>query len=410
MKRKIFIYVGGLTSCEKGAVGTHTKGILKGFLNTQLFSEKYIIGSNLVCFQTFEELQKIDLSALQPPASGFINKILFYKKYCNAIRVELDKIIEKNKEAEFFIYHRFALNLSHKIILAIRKLKATKTTIVLEYNDITNDQLKFLAQQKSWGTIGSFLRCNFITEKIVHFQEKTAFEKSDLNVAVTDKIKDYILSLSPKSNAVVVPNATDIDLIHSDVDITSSRKKLNIPLDKYVIAHVGTLTSWDGLIELINGLNASKHKNNILFYIIGNGVMKEKIISLVNSLQLTDNVIFKDAMPFDEAIEYVKACNLVPLLKTIVSYQLSPIKFYEALGMGKPILSTDIEYINEIKNTKYGKVVSFPLSIEDISNAIDHLFENADYFIDKQSEIKNFTLNHHTWNQRVETILKVTKI
>jgi glycosyltransferase involved in cell wall biosynthesis len=156
-------------------------------------------------------------------------------------------------------------------------------------------------------------------------------------------------------------------------------------------------------------LNKSKYKKDILFYIIGNGVMKEKIISLVTTLQLTDNVFFKDAMSFAEAIEYVKACNLVPLLKTIVSYQLSPIKFYEALGMGKPILSTDVEYINEIKNTKYGKVVSSPLSTSEISNAINFLFENAQYFIDKQSEIKNFALENHTWNQRVETILNATK-
>ncbi len=409
MDKKVFVYIGGMASCEKGAVGTHTKGILKGFLNTQLFSEKYIIGSSLDCFLSLNELQKIDLSSLQPPTSGFINKLLFYKKYCAAYIFELKKIIKENKDAEFFIYHRYALNLSHKIILSLRKLKIKKLTIVLEYNDITNDQLKFLAKQKSWGTIGSFLRSNFITEKIVSSQEKAAFENSDLNVAVTDKIKDFILSLSPKSNVIVVPNATDIDLINTDVDITFSRNKLNIPLDKYVIAHVGTLTSWDGLIELVNGLNESKYKRDILFYIIGNGVMKEKIISLVNSLQLADNIIFKDAMPFLEAIEYVKACNLVPLLKTIVSYQLSPIKFYEALGMGKPILSTDVEYINEIKKINYGKVVPIPLSTNEISNAINFLFENAQYFVDKQSEIKNFALKNHTWNQRVETILNAAK-
>lgn len=403
---KILIYVGGLTSCEKGAVGTHTMGIIKAFSASDIFQKIYVLGTNLHCFRQINvDIIEIPINNLS--SGNVFFKTIFYKKYTKTLLSKINEIIEHYGNCEILIYNRFALNISHGVF----KLLATNTNSniksILEYNDITIDQIDYLAKRKSWGTIGSIIRSNYISKQLISRQEKYVFNNAGLIVAVTDKIKQYILSISPSANVIVVPNATDVSLIAANekISLQEIRKELKLPTDKFIISHVGTLTSWDGLIELIHAFKKFSYRNRSLLVIIGDGLMKTSIKELILQEEIQADVILKDAMPFAEAIKYVQACNVVPLLKTIDSYQLSPIKFYEAMGLGKVLICTDVAYINEIKNTNFGKVVSLPLNIDNITDALEALYEDRNENLQLKNTIQRYAKENHTWDARVRAIL-----
>ncbi len=402
---RILVYIGGLTTCEKGAVGTHTRGIVKAFISSRKFTQYFLIGSGLECFDQQEELQKIDLNHLGQPEGHFLNKLNYFSKYALTIYNHIIDIAHRNPSSEIILYHRYALGISNNLIQTLKCKKHT-FKLILEYNDITIDQLKFAAKNNQWSAIGQLVRVNPISLKIIEQQEKNCIQYANFVVCVTDKLKTYTDQLSNQTNSIVVENATEKKLIESfkDTDKYALREKLNLDPTKFYLCHVGTLTYWDGLQELISSLPKLSCIHQIQFLIIGDGSCKKELIALVQKLNLSQHVQFFDAIPFQDALKYVYIADVIPLLKTITSYQLSPIKYYESMGLGKFLLTSDTPYINGISNLKLGAKVSLPLNCEEISNTLEDLFQRRSQIDELSNSIKQYAIQHHTWEQRVSLI------
>ncbi len=93
------------------------------------------------------------------------------------------------------------------------------------------------------------------------------------------------------------------------------------------------------------------------------------------------------------------------MLKTIATYQLCPIKFYETLGLGKLLITTDIPYINSIKEMDFGATVSLPLKKQEIISAIEKIYSMSDQLESKRKSIIKYAKNNHTWDLRVKEIM-----
>ncbi len=408
---KVLIYIGGLSSCEKGAVGTHTRGIINAFMYGGQFSSHYIVGSNLDCFATNEKLLKRDISHLGVPTGSVLHKFKFFKRYADTILEEIAFIIKEHPDSEFLVYHRYSVSFSLRLFKQLKKSGHVKLHLILEYNDITVDQLKFASVNKQWNPVSSFIRTNILSLRLIEQQEGRCFNLADRVVCVTDKLKAYADSLSGNTNAIVIENATEKSLIEKyyHADKVELRKKLHLDPSKFYLCHVGTLTYWDGLIELFHSLKKIRSINHLRFIIIGDGALKIKLRQLAEELNLLDTILFYDAMPFDQAIEFVYIADMIPLLKTITSYQLSPIKYYESLGLGKFILSSDTPYINRAANEQLGQTVSLPLDTDEIANQLDALYQRREEINGMGTLIKEYAMKHHTWNSRVEAILSSLK-
>ena len=408
MKKNIFIYLGGKEICEKGAVGTHSKGIIEAVINSGFFDDYYVIGSNIDCINN----KSIHLLDIKPSKVNL--KLSLYSKYINHNKQvanlynNLERLLLSLEAHNVTLYHRYGIFNSYPII---KKLKTNfpYLKIILEYNDLTNEQLKFANSNKQWGFIGGFIRTNYFTQKLIEYREKYCFTKATLNIGVTDALVDYIKLLSPKAKTLVLQNGVSEKLItkHKNKSKIELRKELKLNIDDFIIAHVGTLTYWDGLLELIDVIAELKSENIIVnFIIVGSGSCELKLKELTHKLNLNNQIKFIPPLNHEEALKYIIVADIIPLLKTISSYQLSPMKYYEALGLGKPLIATDIDYINSIKNSDFGIVVSNPLNNDEIKKALIYYYKNKSKLTMLKSKIINYTLNNHTWDIRVKVILK----
>ena len=404
--KTVLIYIGGLSSCERGAVGTHTRGILHAFLKSRRFSTCHLIGSSLDCF-TDSELAKHDLSYLGIPQGTLLNKWQFYNRYIHAILSQVKDILREHTGSHILIYHRYSPAISPGLFKKMKGIDIKSIQLVLEYNDLTIEQLKFAAQNKAWSPLNAWLRVNPVSLSILHLKERNCFRLADIVVCVTEKLCDYVNQISGKNHAIRVENATDKNLIlkYQSSDRTEVRNRLHMLSNTFYMVHAGTLTYWDGLAELLSALSRTKNRNKIKLLIIGEGAMKSSLMNITRNLKLEGNVEFMDAMPFEQVLEYVFAADLIPLLKTITSYQLSPIKYYESLGLGKYILATDVPYIQEAAQIELGATVSLPLDVERVAVVLDQLYENHGKLMALSDAIQTYALTNHTWTKRVETIL-----
>lgn len=406
------IYIGGITVCERGAVGTHTKGIIDAFERISNIEKIYLIGGKLDCFQHSDktQLRDIGISTDTLENQSLVSKLKIHKKISDNILEELKKILSSHMAESVLIYHRYSVTSSKKVIKFLRK-NAPEAKVVLEYNDITVDQLQFARNKGEWGSIGGLIRTNTLSLKMIELREKYCFKAASLNIAVTDGLKDYITSLAPSAKVAVVPNATDAGLIHQYLNCNKDELRAQLGLNKslFYFAHIGTFTHWDGIIEFLEAFNECKERTRMRVLFIGHGAILNEINDTVKKLQLENFVTIMPPMDQRDAQKYLAAVDAIPLIKTISSYQLSPIKFYESLGLGKLMITSDVPYINSVRELGFGEVVALPLKQKAIINAIQNVYNRRHELEEISHRIKSFASRECTWDRRVEQILNAVE-
>lgn len=377
MAGKIF-YIGGSSSDQRGAVGTHTSGIISGLKHNNV-SVTGVFFDNALPTESCNEHILIDRPKHWP---GPLRKI-----------VERLAIIlaASNVPSDALIYHRFDPLLSPFIV---------RKNMIFEYNDDVLAQVKFAAAKGGWSRSGRIARM-FFYPKIFRLSEKITFRRARLVVCVTESLCDFVRSIEPHANAVFVPNGSDAvfnpDLVSSDFCEKSTIH----------IAHVGTLTHWDGLMELLSGIVILRREHvdvRFRLSIIGSGDLKADLVSRVSEFGLGDVVFFRDSMSHAEAVKFLHDVDIVPLLKTITSYGLSPMKFYEALSLGCFVLCTDVPHINEIPSDD-GVVVGLPLDPAEIASAIKLAYEKKDEIRANRLQRAVRFQASNSWTARVKCIL-----
>lgn len=107
-----------------------------------------------------------------------------------------------------------------------------------------------------------------------------------------------------------------------------------------VIMSAGRLVPWKGFNALIDCMTELKDSvPGLRLYIAGEGPDKEKLVSKVSELNLSDTVIFLGKLPKEKLFQYITASDLF-VLNT--SYEGFSHQILEVLALGTPILTTDV--------------------------------------------------------------------
>lgn len=194
-------------------------------------------------------------------------------------------------------------------------------------------------------------------------------------VAVTEAFKKNLISRGIDENKIeVITNGSNIELFYPREKDSELLKKLELE-NKFVIGYIGThglAHSLDFIIQSIADIT----DHNIHFLFIGDGAMKENIVSLSKKLKL-QNVTFLDPISKEEVPKYLSLVDvsLAPLKKSDTFKTVIPSKIFEASAMKKPTLLGVEGQAKEIIE-KYNAGLCFEP-------------ENKDDFIEKLQQIKD---------------------
>lgn len=380
------VYVGGLTSDQSlpGAVRTHTAGILRALDESPEVELVGVFAS--YGLPAYMPAQAHVLTAAPPrTAGGKIATALRYARFAN-------RVIRRVRPR--FVYCRFDPSLSPLI-------RSAGSGVITEYNDVFLDQIEFALRRGHWGRIASAIRASAAYRKAIEHIEERVFRSSRLVVCVTEGIAQHCARVAPSSNRLVLPNASNAQPSpRGSAPAVDGSEPLRI-------SHVGTLTYWDGLEELLEALAVARQRCEgfrFVLNIVGTGSLRPTLEAQVVRLGLSENVVFSPPVAHPEALVVLEGTDVVPLLKTIASYGLSPIKYYEALAMGCIVVASDIPHINEGPGFAV-RVVAYPLVVEEIADVLLRLHEDRAGIRALRPEIVRYARTHHTWRARVETLL-----
>jgi len=196
-------------------------------------------------------------------------------------------------------------------------------------------------------------------------------------------------------NVVSIPNGYD-HKIYQGLSQSEARTKLGISKDENIIFSLGHLIERKGFVDLLNAVKLlRKKRNDFRLYIGGDGPMRSNLQNIISENCL-DNVELLGYLPSDELPLWMNASDFFAL----TSYsEGNPTVMFEALGCGKPVISTKVGGVPEILvSDDYGFLVD--------NNPAD-IASKLDLAISKEwdkSKIKKYASNFTWENIAVETL------
>lgn len=150
-----------------------------------------------------------------------------------------------------------------------------------------------------------------------------------------------------ESNILCEMNAVEIDEFCIEVTKEVAREKLALPKEKQIVLYTGHLYDWKGVDTLCESASLLP---NSCFYIVG-GTVKD-IDIYKKRFKNSANIFFVGFRPHYEIPLWQKAADVLVIPNTakqdISKYFTSPMKLFEYMASGRPIVASRIPSIEEI--------------------------------------------------------------
>lgn len=192
--------------------------------------------------------------------------------------------------------------------------------------------------------------------------QKLYLKLSDRLVIVSPQIRDdlnktYHLN---RRKMVVISNGANTDLF-KPLDKIQCRMKLGLNPSAYYVGFVGAFYPWHGVDLLIESARkVLREMPNVNFILVGEGTLRQEMIRLVEKHNLENSFIFTGKVPYQSVPLYINSFDLGVALFVIKDTKVSgcPIKIFEYLACGKPVITTDVKGVKDIvAKSRFGLVV-----------------------------------------------------
>lgn len=223
-------------------------------------------------------------------------------------------------------------------------------------------------------------------------------------IAISNALRLYLIKKYNMNNVIYYHDGVDIEKYDNYRTINKSkiRKELNIPIEKKIMLHSGSLYRERGIDLLSNILEIDS-----LVFIIFVGGRTDDIKYWKNYYNKYDNIKFighiKDK---NLLIKYQMSADYLfyPITVNTPTYWCcSPLKLFEYMATGIPILNSNIGSIKEILNDKNSYCFD-PSDKIDLVNKYKYMITDSNSK-NKANLALDLVKNNYTWDIRVNFIL-----
>ncbi|MBN2383120.1 glycosyltransferase [bacterium] len=285
------------------------------------------------------------------------------------------------------------LILRESLTRQIRKLEFDDP-ILWTFLPTSNDLLGHLGEKMAiYHCVDEYTANPGVPKNVIDYLEKQLLK--NVNIVFTTSKNLYDAKKLFNKNTYYMPNVADAEhFIQSTFPETGLPLEFNdIPSPR--IGFIGALSGYKVNFDLIEKVAQSHPEWSVVMVgPIWSGDPDTK----VSNLEQYDNVYLLGTQPYEKLPHFLKGLDvcLIPFHLNETTISVFPLKFFEYMAAGKPIVLTDLPSVHEYKDFCH-----IARTDQDFIEAIEtSLTENDPDLIKKRIELSR----KHTWQARIETM------
>ena len=174
--------------------------------------------------------------------------------------------------------------------------------------------------------------------------ERMILTGADAVIVVSDELRNYVAAQGVSEDRIsVLPNAADPDLFFPRAEPSTVRRRLGWE-SRFVIGFVGSMKSWHGAHALVEALQILVQADRrFCLLLVGSGPEQSDLERKAEQFGVKDHLHMTGAVPHESVPELIGAMDVAvaPYAADADSY-FSPVKLFEYLAMGVPVIAARI--------------------------------------------------------------------
>jgi glycosyltransferase involved in cell wall biosynthesis len=171
-------------------------------------------------------------------------------------------------------------------------------------------------------------------------------------VSLTQTFKDWVLQngIKKAEDTAVIPDAFDPDLYYP-VDVSEARMQLGLSANAFIVGYAGLTFAYrnvDLLVEAFAKIAADDY-NAMLILVGGRPQEVEELQSLATKRHIPQaQIMITGQLPQERSAPYVQSADVLAIPDTVTGMTASPLKLFEYMAAGKPLICKDMPALREI--------------------------------------------------------------
>ena len=204
--------------------------------------------------------------------------------------------------------------------------------------------------------------------------EALTLRKSKNILVINRQLADYALRLGAEVRPIVISAGIDSTRFNPTVDGSALRESLGFGPSDIVLFFMGWLYEFSGLLEVAYDVVRGDSGTKLL--ILGKGDLYSKLSAISLSTTNGERIVIKDWIPYESVPSYIAASDIciLPAYCNQIMESIVPIKMYEYLACGKPVVTTKLPGI--MKEFGRGNGVIYAADPNDVVRVIGGLIRD----------------------------------
>ena len=180
-------------------------------------------------------------------------------------------------------------------------------------------------------------------QPIARAAEQRLLRLAGQSVFINEGLRDYGLSLGARAErATTIRTGVDLARIRPELDGHFIRSQWGFDSGDVVMLFMGWLYHFAGLTEIVEQLAAAPPELKLI--IVGDGDAHRRLRRVVAESGLGGRVIFAGRQPYDTMPQFLAAADICLLPSQIndVTRHIVPVKIYEYLASGRPVIASQL--------------------------------------------------------------------
>nr|WP_319374723.1 glycosyltransferase [uncultured Methanobacterium sp.] len=175
--------------------------------------------------------------------------------------------------------------------------------------------------------------------------KKGIIGNSSIVITINKKLSESAVVLgADEEKTLVIDAGIDLERFDPDLDGSLIRKKYGIKENEILLFFMGWIYHFAGVKEVAEELGQSEHKQ-IKLMVVGDGDAYHDLEEIQDKYKMDQQLILTGKQPYNNIPEFIAAadvCILPAQSDEIIMQDIVPIKVYEYMAMGKPVLTTEL--------------------------------------------------------------------